>query len=321
MKRAALILGVFSLLVVTVAFSRQSPSAPVAAESPANVVIRVDERNPWSHLRFNNDREQFQFAVVSDRTGGHRAGVFSRAVEQINLMQPEFVVSVGDLIEGYSANVDRVTKEWQEFDGYTQRLQMPFFYIPGNHDLSNPSMAKVWEGRFGRRYFSFVYQNTLFLLLCSEDPPGSNSISAEQHAFIKKTLAETPDVKWTVVALHKPIWTATNLETNGWLEVERMLSGRPYTVFAGHVHRYEKFIRNGMNYYQLATTGGGSRLRGVKEGEFDQIVWVTMKKDGPTIANIMLEGILPENLKMPESVETGLPDPRTLLKKEEAPAP
>lgn len=32
-------------------------------------------------------------------------------------------------------------------------------------------------------------------------------------------------------------------------------------------------------------------MRGVADGEFDQIVWVTMKDSGPVIANVMLDGI------------------------------
>ena len=107
--------------------------------------------------------------------------------------------------------------------------------------------------------------------------------------------------------LHKPIWTAKDLEKNGWAAVEKSLAGRKYTVFCGHVHRYQKFVRNGTNYYQLATTGGGSRLRGTKYGEFDHIAWVTMKKDKPLIANVMLDGILPADLKEPESDEKGWP--------------
>jgi serine/threonine-protein phosphatase CPPED1 len=78
--------------------------------------------------------------------------------------------------------------------------------------------------------------------------------------------------------------------------MEKVLSGRSYTVFAGHEHSYRKFVRKGMNYYQLATTGGSSKLRGVQHGEFDHVVWVTMSKDGPILANLLLDGILPENL-------------------------
>jgi hypothetical protein len=97
------------------------------------------------------------------------------------------------------------------------------------------------------------------------------------------------------------------LEKNGWLEVEKLLEGRPYTVFCGHIHRYHKFVRNGMNYYQLATTGGASRMRGLRYGEFDHFAWVTMKKDGPVIANVMLDGVFPEDMRRSPTDETGVP--------------
>jgi serine/threonine-protein phosphatase CPPED1 len=78
-------------------------------------------------------------------------------------------------------------------------------------------------------------------------------------------------------------------------------------VFVGHVHRYQVFERNGTQYYQLATTGGGSRLRGQEFGEFDHVAWITMKKETPVITQVMLDGILPANLKIPESDEKGVP--------------
>lgn len=300
MKRLVLIAVAFVLLLSAAALSsRETGFLPF-------LQVEVEPRNPWTHLRINNDAEEFQFVLISDRTGGHRARIFSRAVDQINLLQPEFVLSVGDLIEGGSEKPEKVEPEWREFQTYVSRLQMPFFYVPGNHDISNRFQEKLWQEKFGRRYYHFVYKNVLFLALCSEDPPGSSSISPEQRAYIKKALEDNKGVRWTIVALHKPIWAAADLTKNGWLEVEKLLGDRPYTVFAGHVHRYQKFVRNGRNYYQLATTGGGSRLRGVPYGEFDHIVWVTMKKDGPVFANIMLDGVLQENLRPFSSDEEGV---------------
>ena len=43
-------------------------------------------------------------------------------------------------------------------------LKMPFFYLPGNHDITNQVMAKEWEKRYGRRYYDFIYKNTLFII-------------------------------------------------------------------------------------------------------------------------------------------------------------
>jgi hypothetical protein len=203
-----------------------------------------------------------------------------------------------------------LTAEWNEFQSYVKRLQMRFFYLPGNHDVSNPLQTKLWQDQFGKTFYHFVHRNVLFLLLNSDDPSeekGGAKISAEQIAYAQKALRDNPKVNWTMVFVHKPLWRSTKLEETGWLEVEKALQDRPYTVFAGHEHVYQKFIRNGKSYYQLATTGGGSKMRGVAYGEFDHFVWVTMKKDGPPIlANILLDGVLPENLTPNVSDEKGV---------------
>src|SRR5438132_6166255 len=127
MKRLLLLVAAIGLTTVAVTLSRSQ--APSPSEPPAHLRVTVESRNPWTNLRLNNDPSDFQFALVSDRTGGHRARVFSQAVEQLNLLQPEFVLSVGDLIEGYSQDRATLDEQWREFQGYVCKLQMPFFYV------------------------------------------------------------------------------------------------------------------------------------------------------------------------------------------------
>jgi hypothetical protein len=299
--------GVVAVLATAVGLSQSGTISGVnAPNSPDQIQVQPGEKNPWTNLKVNADADQYQFAVVSDRTGGHREKVFSKAVYQVNLLQPTFVMSVGDLIEGYTQKEDVVTEQWEQFDTFVSKFEMPFFYVVGNHDITNKVQGQKWGERYGKRYYHFVYKNTLFLCLCSENPPDAiSAIDLEQREYVRATLAANPNVRWTFVFVHKPIWTARDLEKNGWADVEKSLAGRKYTVFCGHVHRYQKFVRNGMNYYQLATTGGGSRMRGPDYGEFDQIAWVTMKKDTPIIANVLLDGILPDDLKLPDTVEPG----------------
>src|SRR5689334_5455531 len=102
-------------------------------------------KNPWTHLKVNNDPRSFQFAIVTDRTGGHREGVFESAMPKLNLLQPEFVMSVGDMIEGYTEDRHELARQWTEFMGFTSQLNMPFFYVPGNHDLSNKVEHEEWQ--------------------------------------------------------------------------------------------------------------------------------------------------------------------------------
>jgi len=299
----------FVLVFTTVIFFAAAAAFSSQRALLSDAEVRQDDQTPQSAARLNNEATTFQFAIVSDRTGGHRARVFSQAVEQLNLLQPEFVITVGDLIEGYSEDAQKIVREWREFQSYAHKLQMPFFYLPGNHDLANNYLDQVWKGKFGRRYYHFVYRNVLFLMVNSDDPPGKKEgeISSAQTEYMKKALGENAGVRWTFVIVHRPMWSEPTVDTNGWLEFEKLLAGRSYTVFAGHVHSYMKYVRNGMNYYQLATTGGASRMRGVHYGEFDEIAWVTMKDGGPVLANVLMDGIYRENMSRPVTDEGAAP--------------
>jgi 3',5'-cyclic AMP phosphodiesterase CpdA len=270
---------------------------------------------PRSHLKMNNDPDNFQFAIVSDRTGEHREGVFEDAIDRLNLLQPEFVMCIGDLIEGYTEEEDTINTQWDEFEGLAGKIEMPFFYVPGNHDISNDLGLKIWKERFGRSYYHFVYKNVLFLCLNSEDIEQGNEspyITETQRDYVAKALADNPDVRWTMVFFHAPLWLAKEYgddiyNVGCWPDIERLLNNRKHTVIAGHVHRYSHYQRSNANYIILSTTGGGSKLRGPMFGEFDHLVWVTMTDQGPRIANLMLSGILDEKLSA-EYLKAGLRD-------------
>jgi len=276
------------------------PGARPAAGTQPSLSVRVEEKNPWTRLELRNAPQNFQFAIVTDRTGGHRPGVFEAAAAKLNLLQPEFVMSVGDLIEGYKEDPEILAAQWREFNGFVTGLEMPFFYVPGNHDLSNAAMVPIWQNQFGRTYFHFVYHDVLFVALNSEDPPGykvdnanPGHLGEEQLKWLKSVLEENAGVRWTLVFLHKPMWHYGN--RSNWNAVEELLGDRPRTVFAGHEHRFRATKVGPWTYYALATTGGSSKLRGPKEGEFDHVVWVTMTSQGPKMANLMLDGVWTEN--------------------------
>ena len=67
-------------------------------------------------------------------------------------------------------------------------------------------------------------------------------------------------------------------------------------MIAGHTHHYLHERRGDTNYYILGTTGGGSQLRGSRYGEFDHITLITMSDEGPVMANLRLDGILPHDV-------------------------
>ena len=107
---------------------------------------------PWTSENFKNDPDNFQFVIIGDRTGGANVlGTFDLAMDQINLLQPEFVINVGDLIEGYSDDKAELNAEWDEIDVMLKKLEMPFFRTPGNHDIANDT-AQAGVARQARRH-------------------------------------------------------------------------------------------------------------------------------------------------------------------------
>ncbi|MBT33626.1 MAG: hypothetical protein CMO01_28515 [Thalassobius sp.] len=291
MKKIFLTVILASIFISTIVQAQQKDEARFTSE-------KFDKAVPWTHLNFHNNPENFQFAIVSDRTGGHREGVFGKAVSKINLLQPEFVMSVGDFIEGYSKDTTVLNEEWDEFNNLLEPLQMPFFYLPGNHDFSNSVMREQWLERYGKDYYYFTYKDVLFITMNTNDGDGV-IFGQDQIDYTKQVLADHPDVRWTFVFMHHPIWRYNDI--NNFTEIEEALEGRDFTVFAGHTHRYMHEVRDNSNYYVLGTTGGGSALRGPKFGQFDHFTWVTMTNEGPTIVNLKLDGIIDHNISTEET--------------------
>jgi len=289
---------------------------------------------PWSHQNFDQGKDQFTFAIISDLNGGERPGVFDVAVEQINMLRPEFIMSVGDLIDGGTEDRVQLGLEWDRFDSRAQKARAPFFYVGGNHDLTNVTMREVWAERLGSRYYHFTYKNVLFLVLDSEDftpermqevyvaraeaiqvlegdnPEQANDMEyfhmeerrtgqlrEEQIQYFEKVLAEHLDVRWTFLFMHKPVWKANG----GFTRLESALGQRGYTVFNGHEHNYSYTERNGRDYIMLGTTGGGQDAS--LETSFDHIILVSLIGNQPEIANLRLDGVLNKKARIPGNGE------------------
>ncbi len=280
--------GIIAVLLLTL-----QVNISCSRQKPANVDLRWDQL-PVTNTHFNDDTNKLQFAIISDLWGGYRYGVFEDAVAKIELLQPQFVMSVGDLIDGATYDSVLLNKQWTEFTGLVNTLSMPFFYVPGNHDIANAWMEKEWKRRFGQSYYYFLRKNVLFLCLNTQDG-GSSSIGEEQIAFFRKVIADNPDVTWTFIFMHRPVWLNEIGEEDGLEKIEEALTGKNYTVFSGHQHTYFFRIKNGNKHFVLGSTGGGSDLRGEEFGEFDHITLVTLNKmEPPKIINLKLDGMVKE---------------------------
>ncbi len=142
------------------------PSAPLLQLPPLGAAA------PWTGLdRWPQRPEEFSFVLLSDRTGLPKPGVFERAIAATNLLRPDFAIQIGDCIEGYTHRPEQLAAEWAEFDAMTAPLEVPLFRVPGNHDVSNPTMSADWLQRYGALNYHFRFRDVLFLVLNTQDPP------------------------------------------------------------------------------------------------------------------------------------------------------
>ncbi len=287
---------------------------------------------PWSHDRFDDAEGKFTFAVFSDLNGGERGGVFEVAIAQLSLLRPELIISVGDLIDGGSEDRGKLAREWDFLDARTSRAHAPVFYVGGNHDLTNQTMRDVWAERYGQRYYHFVYKNVLFLVLDTEDYTDermleiylaraaaikvmegdhperaqemeyfqmpeqvTGEIGPEQSNYFRRIITDHPDVRWTMLFMHKPVWRRD--DEPDFSAIESELADRPYTLFNGHVHSYSHTVKNGRDYIGLGTTGGSQGAS--DDMSFDHVTLVTMTEDEPSIGHLRLDGILDKTGHVP----------------------
>ncbi len=210
------------------------------------------------------ERDSFTVAIIGDRTGGEPKGLeyLERAIYEINQLNPDFVIHIGDMVQGYTRDQDEWLREYEEFMSYIDKLNVPWYPVAGNHDVFSPiwdtndrTYENLYKEKFGQIRYSFDYKNSHFVIMYTDDAMTSvPEMSTEQIEWLKSDLENTSKDN-IFIFLHKPVWRYSN---NKWSDVHRVIKEFPVkAVIAGHFHTYQKDMnKDGIQYYVMGPTGG-----------------------------------------------------------------
>lgn len=194
---------------------------------------------------------RFSFAVVGDNRPNTK--VFDQIAAKTNSERPAFVVHVGDIVEGGTAD------QWNRVSPSLQAFAAPMIATLGNHDrhLKGPKGRdmQLWGAEWGSGQWDFIVGGWHFVGFDTS----MGHVSKAQQAWLETTLNDNMP---TMVMTHYPPsidrWKVHALYT-GTSEFMALLKKHSVEhFFCGHNHMFDQLT---VGPTQLTmTAGAGSHL-------------------------------------------------------------
>ena len=179
--------------------------------------------------------EKFSFAFITDihlQPESNAIEGFLEAIDTINDLKPDFVITGGDLImDALGQRYGRADSLYTLYLETVKALKMPVYNAMGNHEIygiysrsgadpEHPDYGeKMFENRIGKSYYSFEHKGWKFMILNSIEDTGKDSyiglIDNDQIEWIKEELQKTDSTIPLAIITHIPFITANTQKYQG----------------------------------------------------------------------------------------------------------
>lgn len=239
----------------------------------------------------NEYKNDFFFIVMADVHLKEREFVLSRSaqpnvekvksvINQVNLLNPEFVVICGDNLNGYDYD-----EEYELLKQVYKYFQVPTFIVPGNHDgyVLNVRKQKkfvvqdgleYYKKYIGDLYYTANYGNFKILAINTFDKPPEErtmlgyfgGMSEKQFEFVENELKN-----WTakdkILFMHHSIHDK-EWKQDDWNRMYNIINNYKVDyVFSGHEHQDKVIKENFTTFIWNASSSGGVDAGVIKRQE------------------------------------------------------
>ena len=114
---------------------------------------------------FPSDTDKFTFAIIGDKTGGGEQNwhIFDRAINEMNLLNPDFAITVGDHVQGYTTDFAALKIMWDEYFLHLSTLKMPVDTCsPETMILAIPICIFIGRADMEKRIILLIIRNAIF---------------------------------------------------------------------------------------------------------------------------------------------------------------
>lgn len=239
-----------------------------------------------------------RFAILGDRTNGHNPGIYGRILAEIEGLRPDFVMTVGDQIEGYVDDSVEVAAQWDEYDSLIAELTMPIYFTPGNHDITGDYAEGWYRQRRAEPYYSFDRQGLHIIVLDFSRWDTGVQLPQQQLDWLRQDLENSQDAAYTLAFFHKPFWYETVAQGIVDPVHNLFLEYGVDAAFCGHYHEWFAAELDGIKYTAVGSSGGsvGSSASGLGY----HYAWVTVDKDGVHPVPIEINSVKSWDIALPD---------------------
>lgn len=193
--------------------------------------------------------EPICFVQISDLHISDEASTayLAKAVEWINNPQtfgkqkPSFVVVTGDLAtSGLEAELALARRE-------LDKLKLPYYVLPGNHDLSDEHKGSFEKVFPGRTQYSMEISGYRMLFHAGNTEPTPDGTSAPIDKWVEAEIAKIPKTQPVVMFTHYPYGKDVQYSQAGRKRVLKVLKQRKLlAVLSGHFHGESTVVEDGV---------------------------------------------------------------------------